>query len=148
MVVIREIQREPLTGDLLHVDLYEVKMAEKIKLEVPLLFTGEASAVKDRGGILVQNMNSIEVECLPANMPHNIVVDLTVLEEIDQAVHVKDLAVLEGVTILTDPEQSIVQIARSKVEVEIAEEVAAAEEEAEAEAEVEAPEAAEKASED
>ena len=155
MVVVREIQREPLTGDLLHVDLYQVKMAEKIKLEVPLLFTGEAPAVKDRGGILVQNMNSIEVECLPANMPHNFEVDLTVLEEIDQAVHVKDLAVLEGVTILTDPEQSIVQIARSKVEVEIAEEVAAAEEEAEAEAEaavegekVEAPEAAEKASEE
>jgi len=153
MVVIREIQREPLTGDLLHVDLYQVEMAQKIKLEVPLLFTGEASAVKDRGGILVQNMNSIEVECLPANMPHNIVVDLTVLEEIDQAVHVKDLAVIEGVTILTEPEQSIVQIARSKVEVEIAEEVAAAEEEAEAEAEVEgekveAPEAAEKASAD
>ena len=147
MVVIREIQREPLTGDLLHVDLYQVEMAQKIKLEVPLLFTGEASAVKDRGGILVQNMNSIEVECLPANMPHNIVVDLTVLEEIDQAVHVKDLAVIEGVTILTEPEQSIVQIARSKVEVEIAEEVEAAEEEAEAGAEVEAPEAAEKASE-
>ena len=155
MVVVREIQREPLTGDLLHVDLYQVKMAEKIKLEVPLLFTGEAPAVKDRGGILVQNLTSIEVECLPANMPHNIEVDLSVLEEIDQAVHVSDLSVPEAVTILTDPEQAIVQIARSKVEVEIAEEVAAAEEEAEAEAEaeaavegekVEAPEVAEEAS--
>jgi large subunit ribosomal protein L25 len=152
MVIVREIQREPLTGDLLHVDLYQVKMAEKIKLEVPLLFTGEASAVKDRGGILVQNMNSIEVECLPANMPHSIEVDITVLEEIDQAVHVSDISVPEGVTILTDPEQPIVQIARSKVEVEIAEEVEAAEEEAaaaaEAEAEVEAPKAAEEASEE
>ena len=153
MVGVRESQREPLTGDLLHVDLYQVKMAEKIKLEVPLLFTGEAPAVKDRGGILVQNVNSIEVECLPANMPHNIEVDLTVLEEIDQAVHVSDLSVPEGVTIMTDPEQSIVQIARSKVEVEIAEEVAAAEEEAEAEAavegeKVEAPEAAKEAPEE
>lgn len=150
MVVVREIQREPLTGDLLHVDLYQVKMAEKIKLEVPLLFIGEASAIKDRGGILVQNMNSVEVECLPAKMPYNIEVDLSVLSEIDQAVHVRELAVDEGVTILTDPEQSIVQIARSKVEVEIAEEVAAAEAEAELEAEVEeekveAPEAEEEA---
>ena len=111
MVIIRDIQREPLTGGLLHVDLYQVKMEERIKIEVSLLFVGEASAIRDRGGILVQNMNSVEVECLPANMPHNIEVDLSVLTELDQAVHVKDLSVDEGVTILTDPEQSIVQIA-------------------------------------
>jgi len=152
MVIVREIQREPLTGDLLHVDLYQVKMAEKIKLEVPLVFIGEAPAIKDRGGILVQNMDFVEVECLPANMPHNIEVDLSVLREIDQAIHVRELKLAEGVTILTDPEQSIVQIARSKVEVEIAEAVAAAEAEAELEAveeeKVEAPEAEEKAPEE
>lgn len=144
MVIIRDIQREPLTGGLLHVDLFEIKMEERIKIEVSLLFVGEAPAIRDRGGILVQNMNSVEVECLPANMPHNIEVDLSVLTELDQAVHVKDLSVDEGVTILTDPEQSIVQIARSKVEVEIAEELVAAEAEAEeVEAEEEKAEAAE-----
>ncbi|MGB2856268.1 MAG: 50S ribosomal protein L25 [Dehalococcoidia bacterium] len=143
MVIIRDIQREPLTGGLLHVDLYQVKMEERIKIEVSLLFVGEAPAIRDRGGILVQNMTSVEVECLPANMPHNIEVDLSVLKELDQAVHVKDLSVDEGVTILTDPEQSIVQIARSKVEVEIAAELMAAEAEAEAEAEEEMAEAAE-----
>lgn len=131
MVIIRDIQREPLTGGLLHVDLYQVKMEERIKIEVSLLFVGEASAIRDRGGILVQNMNSVEVECLPANMPHNIEVDLSVLTELDQAVHVKDLSVDEGITILTDPEQSIIQIARSKVEVEIAAELMAAEAEEE-----------------
>jgi len=136
MVIIRDIQREPLTGGLLHVDLYQVKMEERIKIEVSLLFIGEASAIRDRGGILVQNMNSVEVECLPANMPHNIEVDLSVLTELDQAVHVKDLSFDEGVTILTDPEQSIIQIARSKVEVEIAEELTEAEAEAEAEEEM------------
>ncbi|MGB2582817.1 MAG: 50S ribosomal protein L25 [Dehalococcoidia bacterium] len=143
MVIIRDIQREPLTGGLLHVDLYQVKMEERIKIEVSLLFVGEAPAIRDRGGILVQNMTSVEVECLPANMPHNIEVDLSVLTELDQAVHVKDLSIDEGVTILTDPEQSIVQIARSKVEVEIAAELMAAEAEAEAEAEEEMAEAAE-----
>ncbi len=149
MVIIRDIQREPLTGGLLHVDLYQVKMEERIKIEVSLLFVGEAPAIRDRGGILVHNMNSVEVECLPANMPHNIEVDLSVLTEIDQAVHVKDLSVDEGVTILTDPEQSIVQIARSKVEVEIAEELVAAEAEAEAEEEkAEAVETTEVASEE
>jgi large subunit ribosomal protein L25 len=149
MVIIRDIQREPLTGGLLHVDLFQIKMEERIKIEVSLLFVGEAPAIRDRGGILVQNMNSVEVECLPANMPHNIEVDLSVLEEIDQAVHVKDLSVDEDVTILTDPEQSIIQIARSKVEVEIAEELVAAEAEAEAEEEMaEAAETTEVASEE
>jgi large subunit ribosomal protein L25 len=147
MVIIRDIQREPLTGGLLHVDLYQVKMEERIKIEVSLLFVGEASAIRDRGGILVQNMNSVEVECLPANMPHNIEVDLSVLTELDQAVHVKDLSVDEGVTILTDPEQSIIQIARSKVEVEIAAELMAAEAEAEEEM-AEAAETTEVASEE
>lgn len=149
MVIIRDIQREPLTGGLLHVDLFQIKMEERIKIEVSLLFVGEAPAIRDRGGILVQNMNSVEVECLPANMPHNIEVDLSVLQEIDQAVHVKDLSVDEDVTILTDPEQSIIQIARSKVEVEIAEELVAAEAEAEAEEEMaEAAETTEVASEE
>jgi large subunit ribosomal protein L25 len=147
MVIIRDIQREPLTGGLLHVDLYQVKMEERIKIEVSLLFVGEAPAIRDRGGILVQNMNSVEVECLPANMPHNIEVDLSVLTELDQAVHVKDLSVDEGVTILTDPEQSIIQIARSKVEVEIAAELMAAEAEAEEEM-AEAAETTEVASEE
>ena len=156
MVVVRDVQREPLSGELLHVDLYQVKMEEKIRVEVPLLFVGEAPAIKDRGGILVQNMSSLEVECLPTDMPHNIEVDLSVLKEIDQAVHVKDLRADEGIAILADPDQAIIQIARSRVEVEIAEEVAAAEAEAEAEAEVaaeveeekvEAPEPTEEAAE-
>lgn len=127
MVIVRDVQREPLSGDLLHVDLYQVKMEEKIKLEVPLAFFGEAPAIRDRGGILVQNLDSVDIECLPANMPHSIEVDISVLAEIDQAVHVKDLRVPEGVTVLSDPEQAVVQIARSRVEAEIAEEAAVAE---------------------
>lgn len=135
MVIFRDVQRHPLTRSLLHVDLYQVKMEEKIKIAVSLAFINEAPAIRDRGGILVQNMNSIEVECLPADMPHSFEVDLSVLEEIDQAIHVKDLVAADGVTILTDGEQSIVQISRSKVEVEIAE----AEAEVEAEGEAEEP---------
>jgi len=141
MVVFREIQRQPVTRSLLHVDLYEVSMAEKIKIEVPLVLVNEAPALKDRGGILVQNMTSIEVECLPANMPHSFEVDLSVLHEIDDAVHVKDLQVPEGVGVLTDREQSIVQISRSRVEVEVAEAAAEAEEAAEEAAAAEEPKA-------
>ncbi len=133
MVIFRDVQRHPLTRSLLHVDLYQVRMEEKIKITVSLAFINEAPAIRDRGGILVQNMSSIEVECLPADMPHSFEVDLSVLEEIDQAIHVKDLAAADGVTVLNDGEQSIVQISRSKVEVEIAEVEAEVEAEAEAE---------------
>lgn len=141
MVIFRDVQRHPLTRSLLHVDLYQVKMEEKIKIAVSLAFINEAPAIRDRGGILVQNMSSIEVECLPADMPHSFEVDLSILEEIDQAIHVKDLSVADSVTILTDGEQSIVQISRSKVEVEIAEaEVEAEAEEPGAEAPAETPE--------
>ncbi|HEY49594.1 MAG TPA: 50S ribosomal protein L25 [Dehalococcoidia bacterium] len=134
MVVVRDIQREPLSGDLLHVDLYQVKMEEKLKLDVPIVLTGEAPAIKERGGILIQNMDSLEVECLPANMPHSIEVDISMLTEFDQAIHVKELSIDEAVTILSDPDNLIVQIARSRVEVEIALEEIAAAVEAEAEA--------------
>jgi len=151
-VVFREVQRQPVTRSLLHVDLYEVSMEQKIKIEVPLVLVNEAPALRDRGGILVQNMTSIEVECLPANMPHSFEIDLSVLHEIDDAVHVKDLQVGDGITILADREQSIVQISRSRVEAEVAEEAAAAEEEAEEEAapeeaKAEAPEAGPQAAE-
>jgi large subunit ribosomal protein L25 len=138
MVVFREVQRHPMTGSFLHVDLYEVSMEQKIKIEVPLVLVSEAPALKDRGGILVQNMTSIEVECLPANMPHSFEVDLSVLQEIDQAVHVKDLRVPDGITVLADREQSIVQISRSRVEAEMAEVAAEAAAEAAEEAEGEA----------
>jgi large subunit ribosomal protein L25 len=151
MVIVRDVQREPLSGSLVHVDLYQVKMEEKIKLQVPLSFVGDAPAVKERGGILVQNMNSLEIECLPANMPHNVEVDVSVLNDIDQALHVKDVHVDDSVTILNDPDQAVVQIVRSRVEAEVAEGIEAAEaavaeaaaEEARAEARGPAAEAAE-----
>ncbi len=143
MVVVRDIQRNPLTGDVLHVDLYQVRMEEKMKLEVPIVLTGEAPAIRERGGILVQNMNSLDVECLPADMPRSIEVDISVLTELDQAIHINDLHVAEGITILSDPESSIVQISRSRVEAEIALEEIAAAVEAEAEAVPEKAEVAE-----
>jgi large subunit ribosomal protein L25 len=87
--------------------------------------------VKEFGGILVQEMSSIEVECLPANMPHSIEADLSGLVQLDQALHVKDLRVGEGVTIIADPGKVVAKIARLRIEV--VEEVAAPAAEAEVE---------------
>jgi len=131
MTIIRSIQRDPVKGELLHVDFYQVKMDQKLKIAVPLVLTGKAPAVKEFGGILVQEMSSIEVECLPANMPHSIEADLSGLVQLDQALHVKDLRVGEGVTIIADPGKVVAKIARLRIEV--VEEVAAPAAEAEVE---------------
>jgi large subunit ribosomal protein L25 len=150
MVVIKGIQRHPLTQDLVHADLYQVKMKEKMKAEVPLVLIGEAPAVKELDGILLQSLNSIEVECLPGDIPHSIEIDLSVLDNIDQSIRVGDLKVPDGVGLLTDPERSVVTVTRRRI-AEVVEEVAEAEEEVEAEEakeEAEAEEAKEEAEEE
>lgn len=131
VAIVREIQRDPVKGELLHVDFYQVRMDQKLKIEVPLILTGKAPAVKEYGGILVQEMSAVEVECLPANMCHSIEADVSNLVNLDQALHVSDLHVGEGVTIVADPGKVVAKVARARIEV--VEEVAAPAAEAEAE---------------
>jgi large subunit ribosomal protein L25 len=134
MTIVRGIQRDPVKGELLHVDFYQVRMDKKLKIEVPLVLIGKAPAVKEHGGILVQEMNSVEVECLPTNMCHSIEADVSNLVNLDEAIHVKDLKVGEGVTVLTDPTKAVARIARVRAEVEaVAAPVAEVAEEVEAE---------------
>ena len=142
MTIVRGIQRDPVKGELLHVDFYQVRMDKKLKIEVPLVLVGKAPAVKELGGILVQEMNAVEVECLPANMCHSIDADISNLVNLDQAIHVKDLKVGEGITIVANPEKVVAKIARLRIEVEAVEAVAAPEAEAEAEVEEEGAEEA------
>jgi len=136
-VMVREIQRDPLTGELLHVDFYQVRMTEKIKVEVPIVPVGEAPALKSKENMLLQELNSLTIECLPDRIPVIIEVDLSSLTEAKQAVHVRDITLDERVTVLNDPEHVVVKISPryvAKVEEVVGEE---AEEVA-----VEAPEAA------
>ncbi|MBM3157889.1 MAG: 50S ribosomal protein L25 [Chloroflexi bacterium] len=143
MAIVRDIQRDPVKGELVHVDFYQVRMDQKIKLSVPLVLTGKAPAVKEQGGILVHELSSLEVECLPANMPHSIELDISGLVQLDQALHVKDLRIPEGVTVLTEREKVVAKIARARIEV--VEAVAAAPTEAEAEVAAEGEEKKEEA---
>ena len=141
-VMIRDIERDPLTQELLHVGFFQVEMTHKVKVEVPLLFIGEAPAAKSSRVMLIENLTTLQVEALPADLPRNIEVDLSVLEEVDQAIHVRDLAVDQSFEVVTDPDQVVARVMESKVEklVEEIEEVVAVEEaEVEAEVEAEAP---------
>ena len=68
--IIHDVAKDPVKDHLIHADFYKVSLTEKIKTKVPVVFVGEASAVKDLSGIFVRNVNELEVEALPQNLPH------------------------------------------------------------------------------
>lgn len=142
-VFIREIQRDEITKELLHVDFYQVKMTEKIKVDVPIVLVGEAPAMRIKGRTLMQPISSLSIECLPDKIPPVIEVDLSPLEEVEHAIHVEDITLDPDITVFTTPEQLVAKV--SEVVIEKEEEVVAAEaeEEAVAEAEEEVTEEAE-----
>ena len=115
-VMVREIQTAPLKGELLHVDFYQVQMTEMVKVDVPIVLMGEAPAARSKENTLVQELNNLTVQCLPAKMPNRIEVDLTPLTEPEQALRVKDIKLDEEVTVLNDPEQVLVKISSRPIE--------------------------------
>jgi len=115
-VLIKEIQREPIRGLILHVDFNEISMTETLKVDVPLAVRGEPVGVKVDGGILEHIMWELQVECLPTAIPEKIDVDVSAMK-IGDAVYVKNVTVPEGVKILTDPELIALIVKPPKVEV-------------------------------
>ncbi|MBV9120237.1 MAG: 50S ribosomal protein L25 [Chloroflexi bacterium] len=152
-VMVREVQKHPVTGRLTHVDLYRVRMDHKTRARVPLAFVGEAPGVTMHDGVLLHALEALNIEALPGDLPHNLEVDISVLAELDQALHVRDISVPAAVTVLDDPEEVVVKIQppRRVEEPEVSEEAveepsAEGAPAAEAEAESE-PEAAEESEE-
>ncbi len=92
-VLVRGIQVHPVTDEPLHIDFYQVNLSEKVKVNVPLEITGEAPAVEKKIGLLLTPVSEIEVEALPADLPENIQVDITKLENIGDEIRVKDLKI-------------------------------------------------------
>ena len=111
MALVRDVQRDPLRGTVLHVDFYRVQMTERLTAEIPLAMEGESPVIALNEGILLQGLSSIEVECLPGDLVDAIVVDLADLLEVDDSIHVKDLAIPSGIDVLTDPDELIVRVA-------------------------------------
>ncbi|MFC1988166.1 50S ribosomal protein L25 [Chloroflexota bacterium] len=128
-VIVREVQTEPLTGDLLHVDFYQVKMGEKVSVEVPVVLVGEAPALKSKENMLVHELNTLSIECLPDKIPASVVLDISSLTEAEQALRVKDIELDEDITVLNDSEVVLARISIRREEK--VEEVVVAEEEAE-----------------
>lgn len=106
-VLIYDIQRQPVSHQIIHADLYQVRMDEKITTDVELVFINESSAVKNLAGSLVKAMDSIEVECLPGDLISHIEVDISVLKTFEDVIRVKDLNVPEKIHILSDLESAV-----------------------------------------
>ncbi len=119
LCVLKDLQRDPLNGDVLHIDFQGVKRGEKLIVHVPVAYLGVAAGVK-AGGILEHLIREVEVECLPKDIPEKIEIDVSALN-VGDAIHVRDLK-LENVKVLDDPDETILLIERSRVGAEEEEE--------------------------
>jgi len=143
-VVVREFDRDWRRGQLVHVDFYQVRMEEKIRLEIPVVLIGEAPALKAKTNMLDHALGTLTVECLPAKIPGSIEVDISYLAELDQAIRVKDITLDKDITVLNNPDLVVAKISLrpvEKVEEKVVEEVVEVEAEAKAEVAEEAAEA-------
>lgn len=109
-VLIQDVERHYLTNQPIHVDFYEVKMSEKLTATVQIEFIGESHAVKALGGTLVKVLNEVEVECLPADLPSHIEVDITSLKTFDNQIMVKDLNVSDKVEIKAESDEVVATV--------------------------------------
>ncbi len=134
-VLIKRAQKDPLTGELLHVDFHQVSLKDKVKVAVPLIFKGETRASRRNDLVVLENLNSIEVECLPTEIPENITIDISELAEAGDRLLVSDLILDEEITVLTNPDDMLISVSQARAEVEEGEEEAAEAEVTEAGAE-------------
>ncbi|HVO37610.1 MAG TPA: 50S ribosomal protein L25 [Spirochaetia bacterium] len=136
-VLVKDYQKDNLTGRVLHVDFYEFEKGKALRTRVPVRLTGNPIGVKE-GGILETQLRELDVECLPKDLPEEIILDISELA-LDRALHIKDLTLPPGIRVLQAVDQVVCLVAHRKAE----EEVAPAAVEGEVPAEGEAAEAAE-----
>ncbi|MBI4281814.1 50S ribosomal protein L25 [Candidatus Uhrbacteria bacterium] len=122
--LIHDVQYHPLTNRITHVDLYAVRMTEKMKTKVALRFVGDAPAVKQKGGLLVKNLDHVNVSCLPKDLVSEIQISISGLLDYGNSIYVKDIPAPAGITILDKPEEPVVTVMRPKTEEELQKELA------------------------
>ena len=121
MALVREVQREPIKGSVLHVDFFGVSMTEAIKVEVPIRYEGASPAVARNEGVLIHVMDSIEIECLPGDLIDSVSIDVSTLDKVGDVIRVSDLKVPATVKLLADSEATIARVSHlAGEEVEVA----------------------------
>ncbi|MDD3487303.1 MAG: 50S ribosomal protein L25 [Candidatus Moranbacteria bacterium] len=120
-VLVKDVQHNILDGETRHVDFYQVRMDEEIEAEVELVFEGESPAVKELGGILVKNIDAIQVKCLPGNLPPEVKVDISALKTFEDYIYVKDLPISDKVEVLVEPDTVVAMVSEPRTEEDLAE---------------------------
>jgi large subunit ribosomal protein L25 len=134
-VLVHGVQVDPRTRHMLHVDLFELKSGEEVTVEIPLHTIGESYAVERLGGTLLHNVDRVKVRALPEKLPEALEYSIEPLKDFDVAIHLRDLPLPAGITLLSDPDEVVAKVAAPHVIEEPVAVEAAAEEPAEAEAE-------------
>lgn len=114
--VIKDIQKDPVSDRIIHADFYKVNLSEKIKAKVPIVVKGESEAVK-AGGILLKTVTELEVEALPQDLPHELEIDISRLQNFGDHIQVKDILISDKVKLEANPEDivALVQVPREEV---------------------------------
>ncbi|PIT91364.1 50S ribosomal protein L25 [Candidatus Kaiserbacteria bacterium CG10_big_fil_rev_8_21_14_0_10_49_17] len=117
-VLIQEVAVDPVTGAPIHADFYAIEKGKKVQVSIHIEFTGEAPAVKELGGSLVKVLHEIEIEAEPHELPHEVTVDVSSLKDFDSQLTAGDITLPAGVTLVTDPNETVALVSAAKEEVE------------------------------
>lgn len=117
--LIRDKQRDYIRGTYKHLDFQVVSMSEKLRTSVKVELVGVSPAVKDFNGVVVSGLDSIEVECYPQDLPERFSVDISVLKQIGEVIHVRDLSISEKITVISDMDEMVALITSVKEEAEV-----------------------------
>ena len=131
-VLVHDLARNPLTDETIHIDFFEVRMDEKIKTKVPLVFVGESLAIKSDGGVLVRALQEVEIEALPKDLPKEIVIDISPLKTFEDKLLIKNIVMAGSIKILAGQDDVVALVAPPRSDKEM--------EDLEGKAEVAAPE--------
>lgn len=115
---IREIQRHPVSEELLHVDLLRVDITKSIQSQVPIILLGDPPAVQNLGGTLIQAQRFLLIESLPLDVPRSVEIDISDLDTFEKAVYVRDLTVTDNISVTADPSQMVARVIEPRIEIE------------------------------
>lgn len=119
VALIHNIQTDPATDEIIHADFYQVKMDEVLKAEIPLIFVGKSEAVEKEGGLLIKNIQHLEIEALPQDLIHNVEVDISPLKTFDSHIYVRDLRVPEKIKVLAASDEVVASVIPPRTQEEL-----------------------------
>ncbi|MBU0981075.1 50S ribosomal protein L25 [Patescibacteria group bacterium] len=109
-VLVQQVDRDPVSNEYSHVELINVRMDEEVTTHVPIELEGQAPAVRELAGVLVQNLDEIEIRCLPGDLIHGVTLNIEVLVDFQTSLHVSDIKLPANITLLTDPELMVATV--------------------------------------